>query len=34
MDVKSENVLISFKSLLTSDNKFNKIDYIGNVIDE
>lgn len=30
MDIKSEDILLSFKSVLSSDNKFNKINYIWN----
>lgn len=32
-DAKSESALISFKSLLSSENKFSKINFIGNIED-
>nr|MDD3720151.1 hypothetical protein [Candidatus Gracilibacteria bacterium] len=33
LNAMSENMLLSFKSLLSSDNKFNKINFIGNFTD-
>ncbi len=33
-NIKSENIFVSFKSILSSVNKFNKIDYVWNVKDD